>query len=169
MFLEEGQCLLVIGNGQMEAVLNIIQVADAPIERRDDVIHILLIVASMRAHGVGHGQCLHIVIYGRLVIITSIGEHAQHAQGVGTCRKPVVGIGEAQRLAGIVGRAITVGLLISPHKSLVSQHALFVGERLPRLQDVLQRVHTAVAMVAVISSGRRSRSKMQEQGKKYHM
>ena len=80
--LEDGQRLLIVGNGQVGLVLHIVEVADGAVERGVAVVDGLLVVFPACSHRVGDGHRLLVVAEGRVVVAAAVGYHAEDAPGV---------------------------------------------------------------------------------------
>ena len=149
VLLEDGQGLLVVGNGQMSLVAHVVEVGNRPVEGRIVVVDVALLVSGIALHAVGHGQGLLKIAEGRVIVRAAIGQQPQHAQGIGSRVLPVVTVAQRQRLPRIMGGALAVSVQVAPHQALVGLHPVFIAELAAAGEHRFERIDAMAAMVDV--------------------
>ena len=152
VLLEDGQCPLVVVDGQMCLVLHIIDIAQTAVDDGASIVDGLCVIATLRDHRVDDGQRVLIQTDGLVVLLTAIVHLCKMTYHVLPHVQAVLLIAQGQRLTAVVFSFFAVVGQPAAHQFVVGTQQVVALGRVVTLQRRFQGVNTGIAMVVVSQS-----------------
>ena len=159
VLLEDGQCQLVVMDGQMSLVLHVIDIAQTTVDDGAGIVDGLRVIAALCGHRVDDGQRVLIQPDGLVILLASIVHLCKMAYHVLPHVQSVPLIAQCQCLASVVFGFLAVVGQPAAHQFVVGTQQVVALGRVAALQRCFQGINTGVAVVVVSSSCQKAKSK----------